>query len=57
MKILTLFTRFLLFKPTLFIIRVDISFFLLSKFLPMNLRLWKYMSSAKHRTKHNLAIE
>jgi hypothetical protein len=57
LKILTLFTIFLLIILALFIIRTGVSYFLFSKFLPIKGRQWKPMLTAKYRMEHNHASE
>ena len=57
LNISTLFPRFLLFIPALFIIRTNVSFFLSSKLLLMKVRQWRPILDAKYRMEHNHAVE
>ena len=43
--------------PALFMIRIGVGFFLISKLLPMNIRYWRPISHVKYRMEYNHASE
>ena len=52
-----LFTTLLLLILTLFIICIDVNFFLFSKFLSIKVRYWRRISNAKYMMEQNHATE